>query len=92
MLEKLNLFIMYSLRGGAYATILILLSMWFLFLSFWLHKAKEVVPLILMSKYISQGLLLLALGSLVAAAIVWLTTWISDYRSDYLPSWVRRRL
>lgn len=83
---------MYGIRGGAYAIILISLSMWFLFLSFWLYKANEVSPLILMSKHIAQGLLLLASVSLVAAAIVWLSTWISDYWSGHLPSWVRRQL
>lgn len=90
MLEKSYSFIMYSIRGGVYATILILLSMWFLLLSFWLYIANEVGPLTLLSKYIAQGLLLLSLGSLVAAAVVWLTTWISDCRSKYLPSLVRR--
>lgn len=90
MLEKLYSYLMYSIRGGAYATILISLSMWFLFLSFWLYKANGVAPLTLMSKHIAQGLLFLALSSLVAAAIVWLLTWISDYRSDHIPNWVRR--
>ena len=92
MLEKLYEILPYSIRGGVYAAILISLATSLFFISLWLYKANEVSSLTLMSKYIAQGLLLLALGSLVAAAVVWLTTWISDYRSDHLPNWLRRRL
>lgn len=90
MLEKLYEVITYSFRGGVYAAVLISLSVLFLFISTWLYKANEVGSTILLSRYIAQGLSLLALGLLFAAITVWLIIWISDYRSDYLPDCIRK--
>lgn len=92
MLEKISGFFVYCFRGGAYAAILMALSLWFLFLSRWLYSAAQGSSLTIMSNYIAQGILWLGMGLFIAGLVVWLWTWVSDYRSDYLPNWVRREL
>ena len=92
MLEKIIWFIVYGIRGGVYGLILILLSTWFILISHWLSSAAEGSSLILMSSYIAQGIFWLGIGSFATGIIIWLVTWISDYRSDYLPNWIRREM
>ena len=92
MLEKISGFFVYCFRGGAYAAILMALSLCFFFLSRWLYSADQGSSLTIMSNYIAQGILWLGMGLWAAAVVVWLATWLSDYRSDYLPNWVRREL
>lgn len=92
MLEKIGWFIVYGIRGGIYAVPLMLLSLWFLFISRWLYSAAEGSSLVLISNHIAQGIFWLGAGSLAAGLVVWLVMWMSDYRSDYLPNWVRREV
>lgn len=90
MLEKLYEILTYGIRGGVYAAILISLATLLLFISLWLYKANEVGSTILLSRYIAQGLPLLACGLFVVAAVLWLMTWVDDYRSNYLPDCIRK--
>lgn len=92
MLEKISWFIVYGIRGGVYGVILMLLSTWFIFISRWLSSAAEGSSLTLMPIYIAQGIFWLGIGSFATGLVIWLVTWISDYQSDYLPSWIRREM
>ena len=92
MLEKLYLFVLYGFRGLIRAVPFFLLSMVLTFINSRLHLITDAGLLASLLIYISNGLTVLALGSLVAAVFVWIDNWISDYRSDYLPNWIRREL
>ena len=92
MLEKLYLFMLYGFRGLIRAVPFLLLSMVLIFISIKLYSINEISIYITMPTYIAKGIMLLALGALVAAVFVWIDNWISDYRSDYLPNWIRREL
>ena len=82
---------LYGVRGSIYAIPLMLLSLAFTFINNNLLSPTEDSSFVLMINYLSNGLMYLSLGALAAAAIVWLATWISDYWTGYLPSWIRRR-
>ena len=92
MLEKIIWFIVYGIRGGVYGVTLMLLSTWFILISRWLYPAAEGSSLILMSIYIAKGIFWLGIGSFATGLVIWLVTWITDYRSDYLPNWIRREM
>ena len=92
MLEKISWLIVYGIRGGVYGVTLMLLSTWFILISRWLYPAAEGSSLILMSIYIAKGIFWLGIGSFATGLVIWLVTWITDYRSDYLPNWIRRDL
>ena len=92
MLEKISWFIVYGIRGGVYGVTLMLLSTWFILISRWLYPAAEGSSLILMSIYIAKGIFWLGIGSFATGLVIWLVTWITDYRSDYLPNWIRREM
>lgn len=92
MLEKISWLIVYGIRGGVYGVTLMLLSTWFILISRWLYPAAEGSSLILMSIYIAKGIFWLGIGSFATGLVIWLVTWITDYRSDYLPNWIRREM
>lgn len=92
MLEKISWFIVYGIRGGVYGVIFILLSTWFILISHWLSSAAEGSSLTIISSYIAQGIFWLGIGSLAIGLVIFLVTWITDYRSDYLPNWIRKDL
>lgn len=92
MLEKICWFMLYGFRGLIRAVPFFLLSMVLIFISIKLYSINEISIYITMPIYIAKGIMLLALGSLVAAVFVWIDNWISDYRSDYLPNWIRKDL
>jgi hypothetical protein len=92
MMEKIYLFMMYGLRGFIRALPFLFLSLVLIFISNKLYSINEVSIYTIMPISISKGIMLLALCSFVAAIIVWIYNWITDYRSDYLPNWIRREL
>ena len=92
MLDKIYWFMLYGFRGLIRAVPFFLLSMVLTFINSRLHLITDAGLLASLLIYISNGLTITALGALVFAAFVWIDTWISDYRSDYLPNWVRRKL
>ena len=92
MLEKLYLFMLYGFRGLIHAVPFFLLSMVLTIINSRLHLITDVGLLASLLIYISNGLTILALVSLAASVFVWIDNWISDYRSDYLPSWIRKDL
>ena len=92
MLEKLCWVMLYGVHGAIYAVPLMLLSLVFTFINNNLLSATEGSSFLFMINYLSNGLMYLSLGALAAAAIVWLATWIDDYKVDYLPNWIRREL
>lgn len=92
MLEKLCWFMLYGFRGLIRAMPLFLLSMVLTFINSRLHLITDAGLLASLLIYISKGLTILALVSLAASAIIWLVTWAGDYRSGYLPNWIRRDL
>ena len=92
MLEKLCWTMLYGVRGAIYAVPLMLLSLAFTFINNNLLSPTEGSYFVFMINYLSNGLMYLSLGALAAAAIIWIVTWISDYWTGYLPSWIRREL
>lgn len=92
MLERISWFIVYGIRGGIYALPLMFLSMVFTFINSRLHLVTDAGLLASLLIYISNGLAIAALISLAASGIVWIMTWAGDYRSGYLPNWIRREL
>lgn len=92
MLEKLCWVMLYGFRGLIRAMPLFLLSMVLTFINSRLHLITDAGLLASLLIYISKGLTILALVSLAASAIIWLVTWAGDYRSGYLPNWIRRDL
>ena len=92
MLEKISWLFVYGLRGGIFALPLMFLSMVFTFINHNLHSTTETGSFAFIINYLSNGLTLFALGFLAVAVVVWLVTWIADYRAGYLPSWVRKEL
>lgn len=92
MLEKISWFLVHGLRGGVYAVPLMLLSFALIFINNNLQSVTEGSVFAFLINYLSNGLMLLALGAWSAAAVVWLATWISDYWTGYLPNWVRREI
>ena len=92
MMEKIYLFMMYGIRGFIRALPFMFLSLVLIFISNKLYLINEISIYITMPIYIAKGIMLLALGSFVTAVFVWIDNWITDYRSDYLPNWIRREL
>ena len=92
MMEKIYLFMTYGIRGFIRALPFMFLSLVLIFISNKLYSIKEISIYTTMPVSISKGIMLLALCSFVAAIIVWIDNWITDYRSDYLPNWIRREL
>lgn len=83
---------MYGIRGFIRALPFMFLSLVLIFISNKLYLINEISIYITMPIYIAKGIMLLALGSFVTAVFVWIDNWITDYRSDYLPNWIRREL
>ena len=92
MLEKLCWGMLYGIRGGIYALPVMLLSLVFTFINKNLNSVTEYGSFVFINNYLSNVLMYLSFGALAAAAVVWIMTWVSDYRSDYLPNWIRRDL
>ena len=92
MLNKIGWLMLYGFRGLIRAMPLFLLSMVLTFINSRLHLITDAGLLASLLIYISKGLTILALVSLAASAIIWLVTWAGDYRSGYLPNWIRRDL
>ena len=92
MLNKIGWLMLYGFRGLIRALPILLLSMVLTFINSRLYLVADVGFLVSLLIYISNGLTIAALGALVFAAFVWIDTWISDYRSDYLPNWIRKDL
>lgn len=92
MLDKIYWFMLYGFRGLIRAVPFFLLSMVLTFINSRLHLIIDAGLLASLLIYISKGLTILALVSLAASAVVWVMTWAGDYRSGYLPNWIRREL
>lgn len=92
MLEKICWGMLYGFRGLIRAMPLFLLSMVLTFINSRFYLITDAGLLASLLIYISKGLTILALVSLAASAIIWLVTWAGDYRSGYLPNWIRRDL
>ena len=92
MLEKICWGMLYGIRGGIYALPVMLLSLVFTFINKNLNSVTEYGSFVFINNYLSNVLMYLSFGALAAAAVVWIMTWISDYRSDYLPNWIRREM
>ena len=92
MLNEIGWLMLYGFRGLIRALPILLLSMVLTFINSRLYLVADVGFLVSLLIYISNGLTIAALGALVFAAFVWIDTWISDYRSDYLPNWIRKDL
>ena len=92
MLNKIGWLMLYGFRGLIRALPILLLSMVLTFINSRLYLVADVGFLVSLLIYISNGLTIAALGALVFAVFVWIDNWISDYRSDYLPSWIRKDL
>ena len=91
-LEKLCWFLLHGIRGGIYAVPVMLLSLVFTFINKNLNSVTEYGSFTFITNYLSNVLMYLSFGALAVASIIWLATWISDYRSDYLPNWIRREM
>ncbi len=92
MLNKMGWFMLYSFRGLIRVLPILLLSMVLTLINSRLQSVTDAGSLVYLLIYISNGLTIAALGALVFAALVWIDTWITDYRSDYLPNWIRKDL
>lgn len=92
MLEKLLWFIVFGIRGGIHAVPFIALAGVFTLIDSALHSITETGSFAMMSSYISCGLTLFALCSLITAAVIWIVTWIEDCFTGYLPNWIRKDL
>lgn len=92
MLEKLCWGMLYGIRGGIYAVPVMLLSLVFTFINKNLNSVTEYGSFTFITNYLSNVLMYLSFGALAAAAVVWIMTWAGDYRSGYLPNWIRRDL
>ena len=92
MLNKIGWLMLYGFRGLIHALPILLLSMVLTFINSKLYLVADVGFLVSLLIYISNGLTIAALGALFFAAFVWIDTWIGDYRSDYLPNWIRKDL
>lgn len=90
MLEKISLLFIYGFRGLIHAISFMLLAA--LLLSGILQPSIIPGTFEMLSTYVANGITLLGGGFFIASLIVWIDTWISDYRSDYLPNWVRREM
>ena len=92
MLNKIGWLMLYGFRGLIRALPILLLSMVLTFINSRLYLITDIGLLASLLIYISNCLTILALVSLAASVFVLIDNWISDYRSDYLPSWIRKDL
>ena len=92
MLEKLCWFMLYGFRGFIHAVPFMFLSLALIFISSKLYSINEISIYKVMPVAISKGIISLTLISLAVPAIVWIMTWVGDYRRDHLPNWIKRQL
>lgn len=90
MLEKICWFILHGIRGGIYAVPF--MGLFAFLVSGIIQPSIGTSSFAIISAYVSNGITLLGWGVFVTGLVVWIDTWISDYRSDYLPNWIRKDL
>ena len=90
MLEKICWFILHGSRGGIYAVPF--MGLFAFLVSGIIQPSIGTSSFAMISAYVSNGITLLGWGVFVTGLVVWIDTWISDYRSDYLPNWIRKDL
>lgn len=92
MIDKLCWFTLYGFRGFIYASPIFLLSMVLTFIHNRLFPVVDTGFFTAILTHLSNGFMLLELGTFFGAFLVWVVTWLSDYREGYLPNWIRKEL
>ena len=88
MLEKIFWFILHGIRGGIYAVPF--MGLFAFLVSGIIQPSIGTSSFSMISAYVSNGITLLGWGMFIAGLVIWIDTWISDYRSEYLPNWIRK--